>query len=113
MKYYQPEVYFASEIENKNKEEFVEVVILSLTRGATFSVTIVSVNCNALIDTGAMRKCKSKTSYNQLMSPQLLKAFCLLVPSTSGSTFRPMGIIQCLLHLEGIPLSSILLFVEI
>ena len=39
MKCYQPEVYFASEIEDKNKEEFMEVVTLSLTEGAIFPVT--------------------------------------------------------------------------
>ena len=30
MKCYQPEVYFAREIEDKNKEEIVEVITLSL-----------------------------------------------------------------------------------
>ena len=77
MKCYQPELYFTSKIEDKNKEEFVKVVALSLTRGATFLVTIMGVNCNALINTDAMRSCTSGTFYNQL----LLKAFdvlCLL-----------------------------------
>ena len=40
MKCYQPEVYFTNEIEEKNEEEFVEVVTLSLTRGVAFLVTI-------------------------------------------------------------------------
>ena len=53
MKCYQPEVYFTSEVEDKNKAEFVEVITLSLTRDATFPVTIAGVNCNALIDTSA------------------------------------------------------------
>ena len=61
MKCYQPEVYFASEIEDKNKEEFVEVITISLTRGATFLVKIAGVNCNALIDTSALRSCISET----------------------------------------------------
>ena len=54
MKCYQPEVYFASEIEDKNKEEFVEVITLSLSSGAAFPVTITGVNYNALINTSAM-----------------------------------------------------------
>ena len=55
MKCYQPEVYFTSEIEDKNKMEFVDIIILSLTRGATFPVTTAGVYCNACINTGAMR----------------------------------------------------------
>ena len=95
-KCYQPEVYIASEIEDKNKEEFVEVVTLSLTRGATFPVTIAGVNCNALINNGATKRCIGETFYNQLMLPLLLKAFCLAVTSASGSTLCLMGIVQCL-----------------
>ena len=57
MKCYQLEVYFTSEIEDKNKEEFVEVITLSLTGGGTFPVTIAGVSCNAFIDTGAIRTC--------------------------------------------------------
>ena len=95
MKCYQPEVYFSSEIEDKNKEEFVEVVTLSLTGGATFLVTIAGVNCNTLIDTGPMRSCISETFYNQVMLPQLLKAFHFSVTSASGSILCSMDIIQC------------------
>ena len=52
MKCFQPEVYFMPvKLKNKNKEEFVEVITLSLTRGAAFLVTIADVNFNALIDT--------------------------------------------------------------
>ena len=65
MKCYQPEVYFISEIKDKTKEEFVEVVTLSLTKGAAFQVTVVGVNCNALIDLGTTRTCISETIYNQ------------------------------------------------
>ena len=61
VKCYWPEVYFANEIESKNKEEVVEVIVLSLTRGATFLVTIAQVNCNTLIDTSATRSCISET----------------------------------------------------
>ena len=69
MKCYQPEVYFISEIEDKNKEEFVKV-------------TIAGVNCNALIDTGTTRSCISETLYNHLMLPWVLSFlycgnFCL------------------------------------
>ena len=92
MKCYQPEVYFISEIKDKNKEEFMEVVTLSLTKGATFPVTIMGVSCNVLIDLGATRSCINETFYNQLMLPWLLKAFCLLVTYASGSTLCPMGI---------------------
>ena len=61
MKCYQPDVYFASEIEDKIKEEFVEVITLSLTRSVTFPVTIAGFNCNALINTGTIRSCISET----------------------------------------------------
>ena len=61
MKCYQPEVYFASENEDKNKEVFVEVITLSLIRGAAFPVTVAGVSCNTLIDTGARRSCISET----------------------------------------------------
>ena len=101
MKCYQPEVYFTSEIEDKNKEEFVEVVTFSLTKGATFPVTIASVNYNALIDTGATRSCISETFYNQLMLPQLLKAFHLAVTSASGCTPCPIDIEQSQFKLGG------------
>ena len=51
MKCYQAEVYFTSEIEDKNKEEFVEVITLSHTRGSALLVNIAGVNCNALMET--------------------------------------------------------------
>ena len=108
MKCYQLDVHFANEIEDMNKEDFVEVILLSLTRGATFPVTIAGVNCNALIDTNAARSCISETFYNQLMLPQLLKAFHPVVTSASGSTLCPMGIVQCPFQLGGHSLSSIL-----
>ena len=104
MKYYEQEVYFTKEVEVKNKEEFVEVITfftLSLTRGAASLITIAGVNCNALIDTDAMRSYASETFYNQLMLLWLLKAFCLLVTSASGSIICPMGIVQCLFKLGG------------
>ena len=94
MKCYQPEVYFAREVEDKNNEEFVEVITLSLTRGAAFLVTIAGISCNALINTGAMQSCISETFYNQLMLLQLLKVFHLSGTSASGSTLIPMGIIH-------------------
>ena len=101
MQCYQPEVYFISKIEDKNKEEFVEVITLSLTRGATFLVTIAGVNCNALINTSATRSYVSEMFYNQLMLPWLLKDFHLAVTSPSGSTLCPMGIAQCPIKLGG------------
>ena len=58
MKCYQPEVYFTSESQDKNKEKFVEVITLSMISGGIFPVTIAGVNCNDLIDTGTMRSCK-------------------------------------------------------
>ena len=61
MKCYQPEKYFINEIEDRNKEEFMEVITLSFTRGETFLVTVAGINCNALINTGAKRTCISKT----------------------------------------------------
>ena len=64
---------FTSEIIDKNKEEIVEVITLSITKGATFLVTIAVVNCKGLIDTGATRSCISETFYNHLMLPWLLK----------------------------------------
>ena len=101
MKCYQPEVYLANEIEDKNKQEFVEVIILSLTRGATLPITIVGANCNPLINTSATGNYISETFYNQLLLPWLLKAFHLVVPSASGSPLCPMGIVQYLFRLEG------------
>ena len=68
MKCYQPEVYFVNEIKDKNKEESVKVVTVSLTKDATFPVTIGGVNCNALNDTGATRSCISEMFYNPLNS---------------------------------------------
>ena len=91
----------------------MEVVTLSLTRDATFPVTIAGVNCNALLSTSATTSCLSDTFYSQLMLPWLLKTFCLAVTSASGSTLCPMGIAQCPFKLGGSPLSSILLSVEI
>ena len=49
MKCYQPEVYFAGKIKDKYKEEFVEVITLSLTESATFLVTIGGVNVMPLL----------------------------------------------------------------
>ena len=83
MKCYHPEVFFTSVIEDKNKEEFVEVISLSFTRDATFPVIIMGVNCNALINTGATKCCISETFYNQLVLPWLLKVFHLLIASAS------------------------------
>ena len=101
MKCYQPEMYFTSEIEDKNKEEFMEVITLRLTKDAIFLVTTAGVNCNALIDTGATRSCICETFYNRLMLSHTLKAFCLAITSASGSTLCPMSIVQCLLELGG------------
>ena len=75
MKCYLPEVYFASEIEDKKKEEFVEVITFSLTRGATFSVTIAGVNCNPLIDTGATRSCISEIFLKPAYVTTVAKSF--------------------------------------
>ena len=101
MKCYQPGVYFASEIEDKNKENFMKGVTLSLTKGTAFPVTFAGVNCNALIDTSAIRSCISEIFNNQFMLLQLLKAFCPVVTSASGSTLCLMGIVQCLFKLGG------------
>ena len=79
----------------------MEVITLSLTRGATLPVTIAGVNCNALIDTNTMLTCISETFYNQLTLPWLLRAFCLSVTSASGSILSPMDIIQCPFKLGG------------
>ena len=49
MKCYQPEVYYINEIEEMRKEEFVEVITLSLTGWAAFPVTIMGVICNPLL----------------------------------------------------------------
>ena len=92
MKCYQLEVYFTSEIEDKNKEEFVEVITLSLTRGATFPVTNAGVSFNALINTGVTRSCICETFYNQFMLPWLLKGFHLVATFASSSTLCPLGI---------------------
>ena len=101
MKCYQPEVYFASETKGKNKKMLMKVITLRLTRGAASPVTIVGFNCNALIDTSAARSCISKTFYNEHMLPQLLKNFCLVVTSASGSTLCPMDNVQCPFKLGG------------
>ena len=63
MKCYQSQVYFTNEIEDKNKEEFVEVITLSLTGGATLPVAVAGVNCNALINTGSTRSYISETFF--------------------------------------------------
>ena len=94
MKCYQQDVHFTNEIEDKNKEEFMKVITLSLTSCATFQVTIVGVSCNGLIDTGATRSCIIESFYNQLMLPQLLKTFHLVVASASDGTLCSMGIVQ-------------------
>ena len=99
MKCYQPDEYFANENENKNKEEFVEVITLSLTRGAVFPVSTAGVICNALIYTSATRSYISETFYNQLI--MAAKDFHLVVMSASGSTLCPMGIVQCSFQLRG------------
>ena len=101
MKCYQPEVYFASEIEDNNKQKFMEVVTLNLAGCATFPVTTAGVTCNALTDTSAIRSCINEAYYNQLMLLWLLKAFCFPVTSASGSTLCPMGIVQCPFKLGG------------
>ena len=51
------------------KEAYVEAVILGLTKGATFPVTIAGTNCNALIDTHASWSCISDHFDKQLMLP--------------------------------------------
>ena len=101
MKCYQSEVYFVSKIDDKNKEEFVEVITLSLTRDTAFPITIAGINFSALIDTSATRSCISETFYNQLTLPWLLKAFCLAGASASSNTLGLMGIVQCLFKLGG------------
>ena len=73
----------------------MEVVTLTLTRGAVFQVTISGVSYNTLIDTSATGRCICETFYNQLMLPQLLKAFQVMVTSASGSTQCPVHIVQC------------------
>ena len=73
-------------LEVKINEKFVEVITFSLTKGASFPVTIAGINCNTLIDTDDTRSCMSETFYNQLLLPWLLKTFHLSVTSAYCST---------------------------
>ena len=83
MKCYQPEVNFASRIEDKNKEEFVEVITIRLTRSAAFPVKL------------------QVSNVTPLLMQALQEAVYLLVTSASVNTLCPIGIAQCPFKLGG------------
>ena len=63
--------------------------------GATIPTTFGQIKCNVLIDTGAMKSCKSQKYYQQLMLPSVRPIHTYQVKSATGSNLCPQGITEC------------------
>ena len=69
-----------------NQLEYVEAVILGLTTGATFPITIAGATCNAPTDKGASQSCITEHFYKQIMLPLVWQVFHFSIMSASGNT---------------------------
>ena len=62
--------------------------------------------CNALIDTGATKRCISERYYQQLPSTKLQHLKNISVKSAMGSNLTPLGITHCSFELGKIPFNN-------
>ena len=79
----------------------------------TFPTKIGTTICDALIDTGATRRCISEKYYKKLQLAKLHLLQNVNVRSATGSNLVPNGLINCTFELRGTKFNLISLCVEI
>ena len=88
---------------NHTKEDFI-----GSEQGTTFPTKIGTTVCNALIDTGATRSCRSEKYYNKLHLAKIHLLQNINVKSATGSNLAPVGLVNCTFEL-GKPNSEVIL----
>ena len=91
---YEPKEYF-TEFSDDSSRSRVELVTVGTTVGATVPATLEHTLCNALVDTGMMRRCLSEEYYQKLLLPGLKPVHKLQVRTASGSSLCPTETITC------------------
>ena len=84
----------------------MEEVIIGTEQGTTFPTKIGTLMCNALIDTGATKRCISEKYYQNLPSIRIHHFRNISVRSATGSNLTPLGLINCSFELGKIRFNS-------
>ena len=84
---------------DENTVNHTEEVIISSEQGTTFLTKVSNTMCNALIDTGATRRCMSEKYYNKLHLTQIHLSQNINVRSVTGSNLAPLGMVECTFEL--------------
>ena len=77
----------------------MEEVIIGSEQGTTFPTRIGTTMCNALIDTGTMRRCMSEKYYQKLHLAKIHLLQNINVKSATGSNLAPVGLVTCTFEL--------------
>ena len=72
-----------------------EEVIIGSEQGTTFPTKMGTTVCNALIDTGAPRCCRSEEYYRKLQLSKMHLLQNVSVRSATGSNLAPIGLVNC------------------
>ena len=75
--------------------DHTEDIIIRLEQGTTFPTKMGTTVCNALIDTGATRCCRSEEYYRKLQLSKIHLLQNVNVRSATGSNLAPIGLINC------------------
>ena len=82
--------YFINENDNHTEE-----VIIKYEQGTMFPTKIGTTMCNALIDTGATRSCRSKKYYKKLQLAKIHLLQNINVKLATGSNLAPVRLVNC------------------
>ena len=91
----------------------MEEVIIGTEQGTTSPTKIGTSICNALIDTGATRRCISEKYYQHLPSTRIQHLKNISVRSATGSNLTPLAMINCSFELGKKDLIVILLYATV
>ena len=86
--------------------DHTEEVVIGMEQGTTFPSRIGTSMCNALIDTGATRSCKSEKYYQGLPLTKFQSVQNTSVRSATGSNLTPIGLVNCSFELGKIKFNS-------
>ena len=91
---------------NENSINYTEEVVIGSEQGMTFPTKIGTTMCNALIDTGATRRCMSEKYYKKLQLAKIHLLQNVNVKSVTSSNLAPMGLVNCTFKLGETEFSS-------
>ena len=80
---------------NENDVNHTEEVIIGSEQGTTFPTRVGNTMCNALVDTGATRRCMSEKYCKKFHLAKIHLLQNVNVKSTTGSNLAPMGLVKC------------------